>query len=84
MAKTCFVVCHFFAVCFWVADDKELLCRQLADGKELADGKLVDSSSGSPASVEHHHRHHAVMLTKLSLNTRLDQSSRDVIKLNVC
>ena len=38
----------------------------------------------SPASVEHHHRHHAVVLTKLSLNTRLDQSSRDVIELYVC
>ena len=37
-----------------------------------------------PASVEHHHRHHAVVLTKLSLNTRLDRSSRDVIELNVC
>ena len=45
MAKTCFIVCHFFAVCFLVADGKELLCRQLADGKELADGKLADSSS---------------------------------------
>ena len=38
----------------------------------------------SPASVEHHHCHHAVMLTKLSLNTRLDRSSRDVIELDVC
>ena len=38
----------------------------------------------SPASVEHHHHHHAVVLTKLSLNTRLDRSSRDVIELNVC
>jgi len=38
----------------------------------------------SPASVEHHHRHHAVVLTKLSLNTRLDRSSRDVIGLIVC
>ena len=38
----------------------------------------------SPASVEHHHRPHAVVLTKLSLNTRLDRSSRDVIGLNVC
>ena len=38
----------------------------------------------SPASVEHHHRHHAVVLTELSLDTRLDQSSRDVIELNVC
>ena len=36
----------------------------------------------SPAPVEHHHRHHAVVLTKLSLNTRLDRSSRDVIELN--
>ena len=38
----------------------------------------------STASVEHHHRHHAVMLTKLSLKARLDRSSRDVIELNVC
>ena len=38
----------------------------------------------SPASVEHHHRHHAVVLTKLSLNTRVDRSSRDVIELYVC
>ena len=28
--------------------------------------------------------HHAVMLTELSLDTRLDRSSRDVIELNVC
>ena len=27
----------------------------------------------SPALVEHHHRHHAVVLTKLSLDTLLDQ-----------
>ena len=38
----------------------------------------------SPATVEHHHRHHAVVLTELSLDTRLDWSSRDVIELNVC
>ena len=33
--------------------------------------------------MEHHHRHHAVVLTKLSLDTRLDRSSSDVIWLNV-
>ena len=38
----------------------------------------------SPASVERHHRHHAVVLTKLSFNTPLDRSSRYVIGLNVC
>ena len=38
----------------------------------------------SPAMVEHHHRHHAVVLTELSLKARLDRSSRDVIELNVC
>ena len=37
----------------------------------------------SPASAEHHHCHHNVVLTKLSLNTRLDRSSRDVIVLHV-
>ena len=45
---------------------------------------IVAELRRSPASVEHHHRHHAVVLTKLSLNTRLDRSSRDVIGLNVC
>ena len=38
----------------------------------------------SPAMVEHQDRYHAVVLTELSLDTRLDQSSRDVIGLNVC
>ena len=38
----------------------------------------------SPASVEHHHRHHTVVLTELSLGTQLDRSSRDVIELNLC
>ena len=38
----------------------------------------------SPATVEHQDRHHAVVLTELSLDTRLDRSSRDVIELNVC
>ena len=35
-------------------------------------------------SVEGEFRHHAVVLTELSLDTRLDRSSRDVIELNVC
>ena len=47
MAKRFFAVSLFFAVFFRVADGKELLCRQLADGKELADGKLAYSSSDS-------------------------------------
>ena len=38
----------------------------------------------SLASVEHHHCHHAIVLTELSLDTRLDRSLRDVIELNVC
>ena len=42
---TIFAIGQFFAVCFRVADGKELLCRLLADGKELADGKVADSSS---------------------------------------
>ena len=45
MAKAFFAISQFFAVCFQVADGKELLCRPLADGKELADGKVADSSS---------------------------------------
>ena len=38
----------------------------------------------SPATVGHQDRHHAVVLTELSLDTRLDRSTRDVIELNVC
>ena len=45
MAKKVFAISQFFAVGFWVADGKELLCHLLADGKELADGKVADSSS---------------------------------------
>ena len=47
-------------------------------------GHIVAVLRRSPASVEHHHRHHAVVLTELSLKARLDRSSRDVIELNVC
>jgi hypothetical protein len=45
MAKTLFAISWFFAVCFDKTDGKEPLCHQLADDKELADGKDPDSSS---------------------------------------
>ena len=38
----------------------------------------------SPASVEHHHRHHAVVLTEVIPDTLLDRSPGIVIELNVC
>ena len=47
VATSLFSVCRFFAVCFSVADGKELLCRPLADGKDMADGKVADSSSAT-------------------------------------
>ena len=47
-------------------------------------GHIIAVLRRSPASVEHHHRQHAVVLTELSLEARLDQCSRDVIELNVC
>ena len=47
-------------------------------------GHIIAEFRRSPAPVEHHHRHHAVVLTELSLKARLDRSSRDVIELNVC
>ena len=47
-------------------------------------GHIVAEFRRSPAPVEHHHRHHAVVLTELSLKARLDWSSRDVIEMNVC
>ena len=34
--------------------------------------------------VEHQHRHHTVVLMELSLDTLLDQSTGDVMELNVC
>ena len=37
-----------------------------------------------PASVEHHHRHHAIVLTELIPDALLDWSPGNVIKLNVC
>ena len=52
MAKAFFAISQFFAVCFRVADGKELLFRLLADGKELADGKVANSSSVSGRKVE--------------------------------
>ena len=52
MGPSLFAVLHplasaflLFAVRFLEADGKELLCRPLADDKELADGKVADSSS---------------------------------------
>ena len=38
----------------------------------------------SPASVEHHHRHHTVVLTELIPDTLLDRGPGIVIELNVC
>ena len=43
--NTLFAICTFFVVGFLKVDGKEPLCRQLADGKEVADGKMPDSSS---------------------------------------
>ena len=37
-----------------------------------------------PAPVEHHHRHHAVVLTELILEALLDRSPGIVIELNMC
>ena len=41
-------------------------------------------ANASAFGLQDHHRHHAVVLMELSLDTQLDQSSRDVIELNVC
>ena len=46
MANSLFAISPFYVVRFVEADGKEALYRQLADGKEVADGKLPDSSSG--------------------------------------
>ena len=38
----------------------------------------------SPASVEHHHRHHAIVLTELIPEALLDRSPGSIIELYVC
>ena len=47
-------------------------------------GHIVAEFTRSPVPVEHHHRHHAVVLTELIPDTLLDQSPGIVIALNVC
>ena len=47
-------------------------------------GHIVLVLRRSPASVEHHHRHHAVVLTELIPEALLDQSPGSVIELYVC
>ena len=47
-------------------------------------GHIVAVLRRSHASVEHHHRHHAVVLTELIPDTLLDRNPGIVIELNVC
>ena len=47
-------------------------------------GHIVAEFRRSSAPVEHHHRHHAVVLTELISGARLDQRPEIVIELNVC
>ena len=47
-------------------------------------GHIVAVLRRSPASVEHHDRHHAVVLTELIPEALLDRSPGSVIELNVC
>ena len=49
--------------------------QTIAENENMATAETTDAEGTTPA---------AVVLTKLSLNTRLDRSSRDVIELNVC
>ena len=47
-------------------------------------GHIVAEFRRRPAPVEHHHRHHAVVLTELIPEALLDRSPGIVIELNVC
>ena len=47
-------------------------------------GHIVAEFRQNLAPVEHHHRHHAVVLTELIPEALLDRSPGIVIELNVC
>ena len=47
-------------------------------------GHIIAEFRQSPVPVEHHHRHHAIVLTELIPDASLDWSPRDVIELDVC
>ena len=47
-------------------------------------GHIIAEFRRSPAPVEHHHCHYAVVLTELIPETLLDRSPGIVIELNVC
>ena len=47
-------------------------------------GHIIAEFRRSPAPVEHHHRHHAVVMTELIPEALLDRSPGIVIELNVC
>ena len=47
-------------------------------------GHIIVEFRRSPAPVEHHHRHHAVVLTELIPEALLDRSPGIVIELYAC
>ena len=47
-------------------------------------GHIVAEFRRSPTPVEHHHRHHAVVLTELIPDALPDWSPGNIIELNVC
>ena len=61
-----------------------LLCLEVPPSTIVLLDNIVAVLRRSPAMVEHQDRHHAIVLTELSLKARLDRSLRDVIEMNVC
>ena len=65
-------------------DQVDLLAVCGAPSTDFHLGHIVAEFRQSPAPVEHHHRHHAVVLTELISGASLDRRPEIVIELNVC
>ena len=62
----------------------QLVCPMVPPSTIFHLGHIIAVLRQSPAPVEHHHRHHAIVLTELIPEALLDRSPGSVIELYVC